>query len=139
MRIPPGVDSGSVLRLAGKGDVGEMGGPPGDLYLTLEVEAHPRFRREGRDLYRDLPLTLSRAALGGAVDVETLDGTATITVPPGTRSGQKLRLKGRGIPASPDAPPGDLYAVIQVHPPRTLDGRSRELLEEFERLNPIPG
>jgi len=138
VRIPAGVDTGSVLRLAGKGDAGELGGPSGDLFLTLEVEPHPRFRREGRDIYCDLPVTLSRIALGGPVDVETLNGPATITVPQGTRSGQKLRLKGRGLPGSPSGPPGDLYAVIQVHPPRTLDGRSRELLEEFERLNPDP-
>jgi molecular chaperone DnaJ len=138
VRIPAGVDDGSVVRLAGRGDAGAAAGPPGDLFLTIEVEPHPRLRRDGRDLYCDLPVTLARAALGGSVSVPTLAGEATISVPPGTRSGQKLRLKGRGVPGSRGGPPGDLYAVVQIHPPRSLDDRSRELLEEFQRLNPEP-
>ena len=78
------------------------------------------------------------AALGGVIEVPTIDGTAKITIPAGTRSGQKLRLKGRGVPAGPGRPAGDLLAVIQIKPPPQLDARSRELLEEFERLNPVP-
>jgi molecular chaperone DnaJ len=139
VRIPAGVDDGSVVRLAGKGDVGERGGPPGDLFLTIEVERHALFRRQGRDLYCDLPVTVARAALGGNVAVPTLDQPTTIAVPPGTRSGQKFRLKGHGVPGSKGEPAGDLYALIQIHPPRTMDSRSRELLEEFQRLNPEPG
>ena len=74
--------------------------------------------------------------LGGKVEVDTLDGKATINVPPGTRSGQRLRLRGRGVPSSSGKPAGDLYVVVQIHPPKALDARSRELMEEFERLNP---
>jgi molecular chaperone DnaJ len=138
VRIPPGVEHGGAVRLPGRGDAGRAGGPPGDLYLVLQVEPHPIFRREGRDLACDLPVSLARAALGGTVDVPTLGGKSRITLPSGTRSGQKFRLKGEGVPASADRPAGDLYAVIQIHPPRSLDARSRQLLEEFERLNPDP-
>jgi molecular chaperone DnaJ len=135
VRIPAGIDDGGTLRLSGKGDAGT---PPGDAYLTVRVEPHPSFRREGRDLYSDVAIGLARAALGGHVEVPTLDGSATVSVPPGTRSGQRLRLRGRGVPASGSQPAGDLYAVIQIEPPRQLDARSRELLEEFQRLNPVP-
>ena len=138
VRIPPGIDDGGTVRLAGRGDAGRSGGPPGDLFLVLQVEPHPVFRREGRDLLCDVPVGLARAALGGTVDVPTLDGKSRITLPAGTRSGQKFRLKGEGVPGAAGRPPGDLYAVIQIHPPRSLDARSRELLEEFGRLNPDP-
>jgi DnaJ-class molecular chaperone len=126
------------VRLAGKGDAGGGGGPAGDTYLVIRVEPHPRFRREGRDVYTDVPIGLARAALGGTVEVPTLDGSATITVPPGTRSGQKFRLRGRGVPAHGTQPAGDLIAVIQIVPPKTLDPRSRQLLEELDRLHPAP-
>jgi molecular chaperone DnaJ len=134
-RVPAGVDDGSTLRLAGRGDAGRMGGPAGDLFLVLRVEAHPAFRREGRDLVCDLPVGLAMAALGGVIEVPTINGPAKITIPPGTRSGQKFRLKGKGVAASQRKPAGDLYAVIQIHPPKKLDERSRELLEEFQKLN----
>jgi len=124
------------VRLGGKGNAGEGGAPPGDAYILIRVEPHPLFRREGRDLYCDLPVGLVRAALGGPVEVPTLDGRSTITLPSGTRSGQKFRLRGKGVPASASLGEGDLYASIQIVPPRTLDPRSRELLEEFARLNP---
>jgi DnaJ-class molecular chaperone len=94
------------------------------------------FRRDGRDLSCDVSIGIARAALGGKVDVETLDGKATITIPPGTRSGQRLRLRGRGVPSSSGRSAGDLYAVVQIRPPKALDARSRELMEEFARLNP---
>jgi molecular chaperone DnaJ len=134
-RIPAGVEEGSTLRLSGRGDAGMMGGPPGDLFIILRVEAHPVFRRNGRDLICDLPVGLGLATLGGVVDVPTLDGSARITIPAGTRSGQKFRLKGKGVAASQGKPAGDLYAVIQIHPPKKLDDRSRELMEEFRNLN----
>jgi DnaJ-class molecular chaperone len=94
------------------------------------------FRREGRHLICEVPVGVARAVLGGQVEVETLDGKATITVPTGTRSGQKLRLRGRGVPSSSGKPAGDLYVVVQIRPPKDLDARSRELMEEFDRLNP---
>jgi len=132
VRIPAGIEDGDTLRLAGKGEAG------GDAYLTIRVDPHPRFRREGRNLICDVAVGVARAVLGGQVDVETLNGSATITLPPGTRSGQKLRLRGRGVPASPGKTAGDLFAVVQIQPPKVLDARSRELMEEFDRLNPSP-
>jgi len=138
VRIPTGVDEGSTLRLTGKGQPSPMGGPPGDAFLTLRIEPHAVFRRDGRDLQRDLPVGLARAALGGEVEVETLDGKATISLPAGTASGQRLRLRGRGVPASAGRRAGDLYVVVQIRPPKKLDDRSREIMEEFQRLNPSP-
>jgi DnaJ-class molecular chaperone len=135
-RIPAGVDDGSTVRLAGRGDAGRSGGPPGDLFIVLHVQPHPTFRRNGRDLVCDVPVGLATAALGGTLEVPTVGEPAKITIPPGTRSGQRFRLKGRGIAGSTGKPPGDLYAVVQVHPPKKLDRRSRELMEEFGRLNP---
>lgn len=136
VRIPPGVDDGGRVRIPGKGSAGHGGGPPGDAYLNVRVERHPLFRREGRDLYCDLPVGIVKATLGGSAEVPTLDGRATVTIPPATRSGQKLRLKGRGVPGSAARPAGDLYAVVQIAPPKEVDAASRDLLEEFARRNP---
>lgn len=136
VRIPEGVEDGDRVRVPGKGQPGEHGGPRGDAYLVIRVDPHPHFRREGRDLYCEVLVGLAKAALGGTIDVPTPDGDATIALPPGTRSGQRFRLRGRG--ARGNKPAGDLYAVIQIVPPKTLDPRSRELLEEFARLNPAP-
>lgn len=138
VRIPAGVDNGSTLRLAGKGDVGSRGGPPGDLLIGLEIEHDPEFRRLGDDLLCDVPVGLALAALGGRVEVPTLEGTSVISIPEGTRSGQKFRLKGKGVTPTNGRPPGDLFAVIQIRPPRKLDARSRELMQEFGKLNPTP-
>jgi len=138
VRIPSGVRDGDRVRVGGKGDAGAGGGPPGDAYLVIRVAAHPRLRREGRNLLVDVPVGIARASLGGTIRVPTLDGETTIQLPPGTRSGQKLRLKGRGVPARNASPAGDLLAVIQIHPPKDLDARSRELLEELDKLHPNP-
>jgi curved DNA-binding protein len=138
VRIPAGIEDGGTLRLAGRGQPGMQGGPAGDAFLTVRVDTHPLFRREGRNILVDVPIGLARAALGGKLEVPTLDGRATISVPEGTRSGQKFRLKGRGLPASGESAAGDLFAVIQIQPPNELDERSRELLEEFDKLNPVP-
>jgi DnaJ-class molecular chaperone len=136
VRVPVGVSDGATLRLAGKGDAGRAGGDPGNLLLRIVVEPHGRFRRDGRDIYCDVTVGLARAALGGTIQVPTLDGTSTISLPAGTRSGQKLRLRGQGVSGKGNQVAGDLYAVIQIQPPTSLDARSRELLEEFQRLNP---
>jgi curved DNA-binding protein len=135
VRLPAGTEDGGTLRLAGKGSPGS---PPGDVYLKLRVDPHPTFRREGRNLVSDISIGIARATLGGQVEVGTLNGKATVNIPPGTRSGQKLRLRGRGVPAAAGRPAGDLYVVVQIRPPKDLDPRSRELLEEFDRLNPDP-
>jgi molecular chaperone DnaJ len=136
VRIPAGIEEGATLRVAGQGNSGPGGA--GDAYLVVHVEPHPVFRREGNDLVSEVTVGLARAALGGPIVVRTLNGEATVTLPAGTRSGQKLRLAGKGVPAAAGRAAGDLYAVIQIQPPRKLDERSRELLLEFERLNPGP-
>lgn len=139
VRIPPGVEDGSRLRIPGQGGAGSRGGSPGDLYLTVHVEPHPMFRREGHDLLVEVPIGLATAALGGTVEVPTLDGKTTVSIPAGTRSGQRLRLKGKGVPGAGPRDAGHLYAHVQIVPPKKLDTRSRELLEEFARLNPGAG
>jgi len=130
-----GIKDGSTVRVAGKGDAGTAGGPPGDLYLSIRVRNHPLFRRDADDLVCELPIGIADAALGSVAQVPTLDGKTTIQVPAGTRSGQRMRLAGKGVPAARGRPAGDLYAVIQIHPPKKLDRRSRELLEEFRERN----
>lgn len=136
VRIPPGVEDGARVRVVGKGESGRGGGAPGDAYLRVHVEPHPLFRREGADLLCDVPVGIVKATLGGRVDVPTLDGRATIEIPPGTRSGQKLRLRGRGVPAHGSRRAGDLLVVVQIVPPRDLDARSKELLEELASRHP---
>jgi DnaJ-class molecular chaperone len=134
-RVPAGVKDGSTVRIAGKGDAGMAGGPPGDLYLAVRVRPHPMFRREGDHIVCDVPVGIDDAALGGTAEVPTLDGTTTINIPAGTRSGQRMRLAGKGIPAGKNRPAGDFYVVVQIHPPKKLNKRSRELLEEFREVN----
>jgi molecular chaperone DnaJ len=136
VRVPAGVTDGTTLRISGKGDAGRGGGPAGNLLLHIGVEPHERFRREGRNIYCDVTVGLAQSGLGGTIEVPTLDGTSKITLPAGTKSGQKLRLRGRGVVGKAGQAAGDLFAIIQIQPPRSLDARSRELLEEFQRLNP---
>ncbi len=125
MNIPPGAKEGQSLRLKGL----LQGGA--NLKLKLHIEPHPWFRREGDDLLVEVPISLAEAVLGAKVDVPTLDGSkVTVTVPPGASSGAKLRLKGLGIAG------GDQFAVLKVVVPRNIDARSRELIEEFAKLNP---
>lgn len=136
VRIPPGIEDGARVRVAGRGQAGHAGGSAGDAYLRVHVEPHPLFRREGPDLLCDVPVGIVKATLGGRVDVPTLDGRATIEIPPATRSGQKLRLRGRGVPGHGSRKTGDLFVVVQIVPPRDLDARSRELLEELATRHP---
>jgi DnaJ-class molecular chaperone len=136
-RIPAGVDSGSVIRLSGQGHPGMGGGPNGDLMVKIRVAPHPYFRRDAANLLVDVPISLTEAALGAKVDVPTLsEGLVTVTVPPGSASGTRLRLRGKGIINRKTNEPGDLYAIIQIVVPKELDDRSRELLEEFAELHP---
>jgi curved DNA-binding protein len=133
VRIPPGVDTGGRLRIPGKGGPGNGGGPPGDLSVLLRVRPHRVFRREGRDLTFDLPVNVTEAIRGAKVDVPTLDGRATLTVPPGTDSGTRLRLRGKGVPDPRGGPPGDLYARVQIRVPRDLDADAQGSLDALER------
>lgn len=135
VRIPAGIADGARLRLAEKGHAGTVGGSCGDLYVTVHVRPHARFRREGDDLHMVVPVAVHEAALGARVDVPTLDGTARVRVPPGTQSGQRFRLRGRGAPSVHSGRRGDLVVEMRLMLPRLLDERSKELLREFGRIN----
>ncbi len=114
VQIPPGVESGQTLRLRGKGGPGAAGGPAGDALIEVTVTPHPLFRREGRPIHLDLPVTLREAVLGGRVPVPTVGGAVTMAIPPGSDSGTKLRLRGKGLPEHGGQPPGDAYATLRV-------------------------
>lgn len=136
-KIPAGVDNGSVIRLSGQGHPGVGGGPNGDLLVKIRIAPHPYFRRDGSNLLVDVPISLTEAALGAKVDVPTLnEGLVTVTVPAGSASGTRLRLRGKGIINRKTNQPGDLYAILQIVVPKELDDRSRELLQEFAELHP---
>jgi DnaJ-class molecular chaperone len=134
IRIPPGVDERGRLRVAGKGAPGIGGGPPGDLWARLRVRPHRVFRREGRNLVVDLPITVREAIQGARVEVPTLEGRATVSVPPGTDSGKRLRLRGKGIPGSRGRPAGDLFVQVQIRVPRDLDAETQSSLDRLARF-----
>jgi DnaJ-class molecular chaperone len=133
VKIPPGLESGAKIRLRGQGDTSGQA----DLIITVTVEPHAYFTRDGRNLSVEVPITVAEAVLGAKVDVPTLDGsTRTLTFPAGTSSGQKLRLRGQGVPASKNHPEGDLYVVARVVVPKTIDEESKTLIEQFAQRNP---
>ena len=134
VKIPAGVDDGSRIRVAGSGEGGARGGPPGDLYVYLGVAPHPRIRREGFDLYVDVPISFPQAALGATVDVATFDGDLPVQIAPGTQSGATYRVRGKGMPHVRGSGHGDLLATVHVQVPTKLSRRERELLEEFSRI-----
>ncbi|NLW08205.1 MAG: molecular chaperone DnaJ [Clostridia bacterium] len=134
VKIPPGVDTGSRLRLSGEGESGVRGGPPGDLYIYFNVRPHKFFRREGYDVVCELPLTMVQAALGDRVQVATLDGKVELNIPPGTQSGSTFRIKGKGIPRLNGIGRGDQHVRVIVEVPVNLTERQKELLREFGRL-----
>jgi DnaJ-class molecular chaperone len=131
VRIPPGVEDGQQIRVRGQGTPGVGGGPPGDLFLICAVRPHRFFRREGRNVAVEVPVTVSEAALGAKIDVPTLDGEVTLTIPPGTSGGTKLRLRGRGVPKHGSEPAGDQIAVVQVLVPKSLSEKQKALFEEL--------
>ena len=136
IHVPAGVDEGSRLRIEAKGNVGLRGGEPGDLYIVAKVGRHRILRREGQDLHLELPLAIHEAALGATVDVPTLDGSARLRIPPGTRSGQRFRLREHGVPSPRrDGRRGDLVVAVSVVLPPVADERSKALLREFGRIN----
>lgn len=133
INIPAGVDTGSRLRLAGEGNAGVDGGPPGDLYIVVEVKPHDIFRRKGDDIYSEIPLKLTQAALGAKLTVPTLDGEEEIKVPAGTQPGTTFRLKGKGIPRLRGRGRGDQFVKVKVTIPTSLTREQRRLLEELHR------
>jgi DnaJ-class molecular chaperone len=129
VRIPPGVRDGGTIRLSGKGEPAPPGGRAGNLHLEVSVRPHPVFRREGNDVHLDLPVTVREAALGAKIEIPTLEGRATVTVPAGTQGGAKLRLRGKGIPKHRNRAAGDLIATVRIAIPTRLDDEARAALE----------
>jgi len=132
VKIPAGVDDGSRIRLAGKGAAGTGGAPAGDLYIVTRVRPHPRLERRGQDLHLDLPLTIGEALFGAMVEVPTPTGAVKLRVPPGSQSGTKLRLRGKGVPVMKGGGAGDLYVVLQIQLPPDGDERVREAVKVIE-------
>ncbi len=136
VNIPSGVETGNRIRLAGEGEAGLRGGPSGDLYIFVDVKEHPIFQREGVDLYCRVPVGMSSAALGGDVEVPTIDGgRSRVKIPAGSQSGKQMRLRGKGMPALRGAGSGDMFIEIAVETPVNLTSRQKELLREFEDLS----
>jgi molecular chaperone DnaJ len=136
VRIPPGVANGFRMRVPGKGNAGRNNGPVGDLYLIISVRPHEFFRREGNDIACIVPITVTEAALGTKIEVPSIDGKALLKIPPGTQSGQKFRLRGKGAPSLRGELPGNQIVEVRVIVPRVADERSKEILRELARLNP---
>ena len=136
VNIPTGVEDGTRIRLAGEGEAGVRGGPPGDLYIFLEVAPHEFFQRDGADLHCRVPVSMSSAALGGEFEVPAIDGSKVrVKVPAGTQTGRRFRLSGKGMPVLRAKQTGDMYVQVAVETPQNLTKRQRELLTEFEKLS----
>ena len=134
IKVPPGVDTGSKLRLRGEGEQGERGGPPGDLFVIIYVEPHDFFSRDGDDLICQIPISFPQAALGADIDIPTLNGTRSLTIPKGTESGEVFRIKGEGFLRLRGHGRGDELVQVIVKTPRNLTRRQEELLREFEEM-----
>jgi DnaJ-class molecular chaperone len=135
VKIPAGIMDGRKIRLRGQGEPSPTGGPPGDLLITVHVAKHLHFRRRDNDLEVTVPITLAEAAFGAKIDVPTPKGEISLTIPPGTSSGKRLRIKGMGV-ATKDGAGGDLYAEMQIALPEAMDQESLDLVRELERRNP---
>ena len=136
VNVPPGVEDGTRIRLAGEGEAGLRGGPPGDLYIFVATKPHPFFQRDGADLFCRVPISMVQAALGGEVEVRTFGGGETkVKIPEGTQSGKQFKVKNKGMPVLRSRDVGDLYIQVTVETPQNLTKRQRELLAEFEALS----
>lgn len=135
IKVPAGVDTGSRLRISNEGEMGLHGGPPGDLYIVINVEEHPFFKRDGNDLYCEVPLSFPQAALGAEIEVPTIDEISKIKIPPGTPSGRIFYLKGKGIQKLGGLGRGDQIVKVYIDVPKKLTPRQKELLEEFAQIN----
>ncbi|MCP5040601.1 MAG: DnaJ domain-containing protein [bacterium] len=136
VQIPRGSRDGARIRLAGKGDPGQHGGPPGDLYCRIKLRPHALFEVDEHDLQLDVPITLEEALLGGEIEIPTLSGRVTLNVPPGTDAGTRLRLRGKGMGRPGDKPAGDLYVTLSIRVPKQLDDEARAHVEALGRLGP---
>lgn len=135
VKVPAGVDTGNQLRISGKGDAGLNGGPNGDIYLEFYVEPHPLFKRDGNDVYLTLPITITDAVLGNKVDVPTLDKTVKLTIPAGSKSGDKLRIRGKGIADVNTGRHGDMYIVLDVVIPKKLSREQKKLFKSLSETD----
>lgn len=133
VKVPAGVDTGDRIRLAGEGEAGENGGPPGDLYVQIRVLDHPIFKRDDNNLYCDVPISIVTAALGGELEVPTLDGKVVLKIPAESQTGKLFRLRGKGVKPVRGGPVGDLLCRIVVETPVNLSARQKELLQEFQK------
>ncbi len=134
VKIPAGVDQDDRIRLAGEGEAGVNGGPPGDLYVVVSLKPHPVFQRDGADLHCELPISFATAALGGEIEIPTLDGHAKVKVSPETQTGQVFRLRNKGIRPVRGSVTGDLYCHVSIETPVKLTARQKEILREFEAI-----
>jgi len=136
VKIPPGVDSGSTLRLRGEGEPGERGAPPGDLHVVIFVEDHPLFQRDGSELILEMPVSYLQAALGHEIEVPTLEETVRMKIPAGTQTGKVFRLKGKGMPSLDGYHRGDLHVLVSVEMPTRLNREQKELLKKLSKITP---
>jgi molecular chaperone DnaJ len=142
VKIPAGADTGSRVKLRGMGGAGAGGGPSGDLLIEITIKSHHVFKRKGDDIYLDLPVTFSEAALGAKIEVPNLDGIASMTLPPGTQGGQRLKLSGKGMPSRKSGARGNQYVDIKIIVPKNLDSKAKEKIRDIEALykeNPRKG
>ncbi|EEW58756.1 Chaperone protein DnaJ [Tritonibacter mobilis] len=136
VNIPAGVETGTRIRLAGEGEAGLRGGPPGDLYIFIEVARHELFEREGNNLHCRVPVSMAKAALGGAIEVPTIDGgRGRVQIPEGSQSGRQMRLRGKGMPALRGGGTGDMFIELAVETPVNLTPRQKEILKEFDEIS----
>ena len=136
INIPPGVETGTRIRLSGEGEAGARGGTQGDLYIFIDVSQHKIFERDGHNLFCRVPVSMARAALGGDIEVPTMDGgRSRVKVPPGSQSGRQMRLRSKGMPAIKSTQYGDMFIELAVETPVNLTARQKELLAEFEDLS----
>lgn len=136
VNIPAGVETGTRIRLAGEGEAGLRGGPPGDLYIFIDVKQHELFERDGTNLYCKVPMSMAKAALGGSIEVPTIDGgRGRVQIPAGSQSGRQMRLRGKGMPALRGGGHGDMFIELAVETPVNLTSRQKELLREFDELS----
>ena len=134
--IPAGVETGTRIRLAGEGEAGMRGGPTGDLYIFIEVDEHPLFQRESEHLFCRVPVAMASAALGGDIEVPTIDGgRSRVKIPAGSQSGRQMRLRGKGMPMLRGSSSGDMFIELAVETPVNLTSKQKELLREFDALS----
>ncbi|GFN34713.1 molecular chaperone DnaJ [Tepidimicrobium xylanilyticum] len=133
VKVPAGVDTGSVISIRGEGEAGENGGPSGDLFIYINVKEHEIFKRKGNDIYLTIPISFTDAALGAEIEIPTLEGTETFTIPEGTQPGTRFKLRNKGVPNVKGIGKGDLYVKVEVKVPKKLTERQKELLREFAK------